>query len=151
MRTVGILLWQLGLPLVAFAETAATPSTPHSDLLTSVGLCFGIAAILAVLASKFKQPSILAYLAAGVLIGPEIGLGWITDQQAIEVIAEVGLLLLLFIIGLEIDLKNFGPQGDPCWSSDSCNFSSAPDSAWYFSPSSASAGDRRRPGADGWG
>jgi Kef-type K+ transport system membrane component KefB len=113
MRIVGLLLWQLSLPLVAFAETAASAPAPHSDLLTSVGLCFGVAAILAVLASRFKQPSILAYLAAGVLIGPEIGLGWITDQQAIEVIAEVGLLLLLFIIGLEIDLKKLRRSGKP--------------------------------------
>ena len=113
MRTVSVFLWQLSLPLAAFAETATPPSAPHGDLLTSVGLCFGVAAIFALLASKCKQPSILAYLAAGVVIGPELGLSWITDQQAIEVIAEVGLLLLLFIIGLEIDLKKLRVSGRP--------------------------------------
>jgi Kef-type K+ transport system membrane component KefB len=113
MRSVGCVLWQVGLPLMAFADTGPAAPAAHSDLLTSVGLCIGVAAILAVLASKFKQPSILAYLAAGVLIGPEIGLRWITDQQAIEVIAEVGLLLLLFIIGLEIDLKKLRAYGRP--------------------------------------
>jgi hypothetical protein len=57
MRTIGVLLWQLGLSLMAFAETAAPSPIPHGDLLMSVGLCFGIAAILALLASTFKQPS----------------------------------------------------------------------------------------------
>ena len=49
----------------------------------------------------------------GVLIGPEIGLQWITDHHTIEVISEVGLILLLFIIGLEIDLKKLRASGKP--------------------------------------
>jgi Kef-type K+ transport system membrane component KefB len=113
MRYMRFLPWQLAIPLVAFAEASSATSLPGSDLLTNVGLCIGVAAILAILASQFKQPSILAYLLAGVLIGPEIGLQWITDQQAIGVIAEVGLLLLLFIIGLEIDLKKLWASGRP--------------------------------------
>jgi Kef-type K+ transport system membrane component KefB len=112
-ETMGFLLWQLGLPLVAFAEMTATSPTPYRDLLTSVGLCLEIASIFAILASKFKKPSILAYLDADLLIGPEIGLSWITDQQPIAVIAEVGLLLLLFIIGLEIDLRKLRASGRP--------------------------------------
>ena len=48
---------------------------------------------------------ILAYLLAGVVIGPEIGFAWIKDEETIELISEIGLILLLFIIGLEIDLK----------------------------------------------
>lgn len=86
---------------------------PNSDLLSDVGLCIIVAAVLAVISSRWKQPSIIAYLAAGALIGPEMGLRWITDHRTIEVISEVGLLLLLFIIGLEIDLKKLRASGKP--------------------------------------
>ncbi|HET7004641.1 MAG TPA: cation:proton antiporter [Candidatus Binatia bacterium] len=54
---------------------------------------------------------ILAYLIAGVAIGPEIGFAWIKDKEAIELISETGLILLLFMIGLEIDLKKLLSAG----------------------------------------
>jgi Kef-type K+ transport system membrane component KefB len=85
----------------------------HEDLLSSIGLSIAVAALLAFGASKLKQPPILAYVAAGVLIGPEIGLRWITDHGTIEVISEIGLILLLFIIGLEMDITKLRASGKP--------------------------------------
>jgi Kef-type K+ transport system membrane component KefB len=76
----------------------------HS-LLSNIGLAFVIATLFAFIAKALKQPLILAYLLAGVVIGPEIGFAWVKDQETIELISEIGLILLLFIIGLEIDLK----------------------------------------------
>jgi Kef-type K+ transport system membrane component KefB len=113
MRTISSVLLLLHFLSITIAEASGMGPTPHSDLLTNVGVCIGVAAVLAILASQLRQPPILAYLAAGVLIGPEIGLQWITDRRTIEVIAEVGLLLLLFIIGLEIDLKKLRASGKP--------------------------------------
>src|SRR5688572_20661150 len=83
------------------------------NLLNNIGLCVIVAAVLAFIANKLKQPAILAYLLAGVLIGPEIGFRLITDHEIIEVISEVGLILLLFIIGLEMDLKKLRASGRP--------------------------------------
>jgi Kef-type K+ transport system membrane component KefB len=85
----------------------------RGDLLSSIGLSIAVAAVFAFGASKVKQPPILAYLAAGVLMGPEIGLRWITDHGTIEVISEIGLILLLFIIGLEMDIKKLRASGKP--------------------------------------
>lgn len=76
----------------------------HS-LLSNIGLVFIIATAFAFIAKFLKQPLILGYLVAGVVIGPEIGFAWVTDEQTIELISEIGLVLLLFIVGLEIDLK----------------------------------------------
>ena len=76
----------------------------HS-LLANIGLAFTIATLCAFLAKLLKQPLILAYLVAGVVIGPEIGFAWVKDKGTIDLISEIGLILLLFIIGLEIDLK----------------------------------------------
>ena len=83
------------------------------DLLSSIGICVTAAAILALGASKLGQPLILAYLLAGVVIGPELGLGWIPDQQSIHSVAEMGLILLLFLIGMELDLKKLVAAGKP--------------------------------------
>jgi Kef-type K+ transport system membrane component KefB len=85
----------------------------HSDLLASVGLCVSVAALLAFAAHRLKQPLLLAYLLAGVLIGPQMGLRLVDDQKSIETVAEIGLILLLFIIGLELDLNKLLAAGKP--------------------------------------
>ena len=82
----------------------------HS-LLSNIGLVFVIATVFAFIAKFLKQPLILAYLVAGVVIGPEIGFAWVKDKEIIELISEIGLILLLFIIGLEIDLKKLLTAG----------------------------------------
>ena len=85
----------------------------HADLLASVGLCVSVAAVLAFAANRLRQPLLLAYLLAGVLIGPRIGLRLVDDQKSIETVSEIGLILLLFIIGLELDLKKLLAAGKP--------------------------------------
>ncbi len=104
----------LSLP-TKFLLFATDASTGHGsgDLLNNIGLCVIVAATLAFIANKLKQPGLLAYLLAGVLIGPEIGFRLITDHATIEVISEIGLVLLLFIIGLEMDLKKLRASGKP--------------------------------------
>lgn len=74
------------------------------NLLSQIAICVAGAWVLAVLFNAGRQPVLLAYLLAGFIIGPH-GAGWVTDEETIELISSVGLLLLLFMIGLEIDLK----------------------------------------------
>jgi len=83
----------------------------QQSLLSNIGLVFVIATVFAFIAKFLKQPLILAYLVAGVVIGPEIGFAWVKDKEIIELISEIGLILLLFIIGLEIDLKKLLTAG----------------------------------------
>jgi Kef-type K+ transport system membrane component KefB len=61
---------------------------------------------------RLRQPLILAYLLTGVIIGPHI-LKWVPNQESISTVAEIGLILLLFVIGLEIDLKKLASAGAP--------------------------------------
>ena len=82
----------------------------HMDLLTGIGLAICTAAVFALVARKIRQPLLLAYLAAGIVIGP-IGFGMIKDQETIHAVSEIGLILLLFIIGLEIDIKKLAAAG----------------------------------------
>jgi Kef-type K+ transport system membrane component KefB len=81
------------------------------DLLSNIGLAIVAATAFALLARALKQPLLLAYLAAGIVLGPKIGFGLIEDEASITLISEIGLILLLFIIGLEIDLKKLLSAG----------------------------------------
>jgi len=83
----------------------------HIDLLSNIGLALIVATVFAFLAKILKQPLLLAYLVAGVVIGPEIGFSWVHDKESVELISEIGLILLLFMIGLEIDLKKLLREG----------------------------------------
>ena len=66
-------------------------------------LIFLIATVVAVpIFKKFKLGAILGYLIAGLIIGPQI-MDWVNDPQTILHIAELGVVLLLFIIGLELE------------------------------------------------
>src|SRR6202158_3769951 len=85
-------------------------TAPTDDLLYSIGICVGAAALLALVGWRLRQPLILAYLVTGVIIGPN-GLRFVTDQTSIAGVAEIGLILLLFIIGLEIDIKKLASAG----------------------------------------
>jgi Kef-type K+ transport system membrane component KefB len=86
--------------------------TAPTDLLSSIGICVAAAALLALIGWRLRQPLILAYLVTGVTIGP-VGLNFVTNQASIATVAEIGLILLLFIIGLEIDLKKLASAGAP--------------------------------------
>ena len=85
----------------------------HVDLLSSVGISISVAAALAFVGNWLRQPLLLAYLLAGVLIGPQIGFGLVSDRASIETVSEIGLILLLFIIGLELDLNKLLAAGKP--------------------------------------
>lgn len=83
----------------------------HADILFQISVAIITATVFAFVAKWARQPLLLGYLAAGVLIGPAQGLGWISRPGDIETISELGLILLLFMIGLEIDLKKLKGAG----------------------------------------
>src|SRR5437762_4564102 len=80
------------------------------ELIGDITLCILFAWVLGLLAHFSRQPLILAYLIAGFLIGP-FGMGWVKSQDSINVISELGLIFMLFMIGLEIDLKKIVRAG----------------------------------------
>ncbi len=82
----------------------------EQGLVTDIGLCIIAAWLFAVLSQFLRQPLLLAYLVAGFAIGPN-GFKWVTNPDSIQTISEIGLSLLLFMIGLEIDLKRMLSAG----------------------------------------
>jgi Kef-type K+ transport system membrane component KefB len=81
------------------------------DLLTSISVSIVVAAVLALVARQLRQPLILGYIVAGAVLGPHVGLHIVTDEASIELIAEIGLILLLYLIGLEISLPRLLQAG----------------------------------------
>ena len=81
-------------------------------MINDIAICIVVAWIFAVTAHLLRQPLLLAYLVAGFAIGP-VGIGLVRDHESIETISGIGLLLLLFMIGLEIDLKKMLSAGKP--------------------------------------
>ncbi|MEW6768869.1 MAG: cation:proton antiporter [Pseudomonadota bacterium] len=74
------------------------------ELIADITFCILVAWGLGLAAHFSRQPLILAYLVGGFLIGP-FGLGFVKSQESIAIISELGLIFMLFMIGLEIDLK----------------------------------------------
>ena len=66
--------------------------------------CFGI------LARKFKAPQVVGQIIAGLIVGPCL-LGWISQTEFITEMAEVGVIILMFSVGLEYDLKELIKTG----------------------------------------
>src|SRR5215470_6470042 len=81
------------------------------NLLAAIGVSTIAAASLALLARRVGQPLILGYIVGGALLGSHLGFGLVRDEAAIDLIAEIGLILLLFIIGLEIDIRAIARAG----------------------------------------
>jgi CPA2 family monovalent cation:H+ antiporter-2 len=78
---------------------------PHDlPLLQDLLLLLLASVPIAFIFHRLRLPTIVGFMITGVLIGP-YGLGLIKDAQAIEVLAEIGIVLLLFTIGLEFSLR----------------------------------------------
>ncbi|MER2998294.1 cation:proton antiporter domain-containing protein [Pontibacter populi] len=73
-------------------------------LLNDVVIILGLAVVVILLFQRFKLPTILGFLITGVIAGPH-GLSLVHDMHNIEMLAEIGVIMLLFIIGMEFSLK----------------------------------------------
>lgn len=81
------------------------------DLAASIAISIVVATALAAVAQRLGQPLIIGYIVAGAVLGPHVGLNLVHDEENIEHIAELGLVLLLFLIGLELSLPRLLQAG----------------------------------------
>lgn len=83
---------------------AVPPGDGGHGVISHIAMSLVAAAVFAFVMKLLRQPLLLGYILAGVAIGP-VGIGLITDEADIVTIAEIGLILLLFMIGLEINIR----------------------------------------------
>lgn len=96
--------------LALLPGTAMAGGGALAPLVHDLGISLLVAGLLAVLFHRFKIPSIAAFLVAGFVAGPG-GSGLVQELDNIPVIAEFGLVLLLFVIGLELDFRKIISSG----------------------------------------
>lgn len=82
---------------------------PHSFFLALLAILLG-ARLLGELAARLGTPPVIGELAAGILLGPSL-LGWVEPSQTIRLLAEIGIILLLFEVGLETDVMRLVKTG----------------------------------------
>ena len=78
---------------------------PGHDVLIDLLVIFAISIAVVFLFHKLRLPSIAGFLVAGALIGPH-GLNLVSDLEQVRVLAEIGVVLLLFTIGIEFSLAH---------------------------------------------
>jgi CPA2 family monovalent cation:H+ antiporter-2 len=82
------------------------------NLISDLALILGSAAVTTIIFKKLKQPLVLGYIIAGLLVGPQIGIvPTVTDTANIKTWAEIGVIFLLFSLGLEFSFKKLVSVG----------------------------------------
>ncbi|MCS7301384.1 MAG: cation:proton antiporter, partial [Fimbriimonadales bacterium] len=77
--------------------------TQNLPLLESILLLIGVSILIVALFTRLRLPSIVGFILTGALIGP-YGLGWVSEAEAINLVAEFGVALLLFSLGVEFSI-----------------------------------------------
>ncbi len=80
------------------------------NIFFDIGLIIIVATVLGYIARFLRQPLVPAYIFAGALIGP-LGLGLINDVEVIKTLSEIGIAFLLFVVGMELELKKLKNVG----------------------------------------
>ncbi len=91
-------------------KVLAASAAGIDPLVQDIGICVLLAGALSVIFEKLRIPTIAALLVAGLALGP-VGISAVTDKARIETIANLGLTLLLFVIGLEVNLRSLLASG----------------------------------------
>ena len=74
--------------------------------LTGIAVVAVVALVCGIVMSRLRQPAIVGYILAGVLLGPS-GFALVENREQVTLLAELGVLLLLFLIGMELSLRAF--------------------------------------------
>ncbi len=79
---------------------------PHSiSLITTIAAALGLALVLGLIAVRLRLPALVGYLVAGVIIGPATP-GFVADMELSQQLAEIGVMLLMFGVGLHFSLDD---------------------------------------------
>ncbi|HUL59729.1 MAG TPA: cation:proton antiporter [Anaeromyxobacteraceae bacterium] len=81
----------------------------HFLLALTIVLC--VAAVTTVLFRRLRQPIVLGYILAGLLVGPHVPVPLVADPVIVQTLSELGVVLLMFALGLEFDLRQVARVG----------------------------------------
>ncbi len=81
------------------------------ELLTAITVVLCVAAVTTVVFQRLRQPVVLGYLLAGLIVGPHIPIPLIADRAIIQTLSELGVILLMFTLGLEFSVQKLVQVG----------------------------------------
>ena len=81
------------------------------DLLTNLALVLSVAALTSLIFQRLRQPVVFGYLVAGMIIGPYIPIPLVANEAMVHAFSELGVVLLMFSIGLEFNLRKLVAVG----------------------------------------
>jgi len=85
--------------------------TSLDPIFSGIALLLLVAAGMGALSLWLRQPLVLGYIFVGILVGPSM-LGWVIPRDQIDLLARMGIAMLLFVVGLKLDLhliRTLGP------------------------------------------
>ncbi len=92
--------------LLSLSGTLWGKQLEHHFDLTGIAIVTSVALLCGLGLSRLKQPAIVGYIVAGIVLGPG-GFGLVSNSQSIHTLAELGVLMLLFLVGMELSVKSF--------------------------------------------
>jgi CPA2 family monovalent cation:H+ antiporter-2 len=81
------------------------------EFLRNLALVLCVSAVTTILFQRLRQPVVLGYLLAGLIIGPHFPIPLVADQDIIKTMSELGVILLMFYLGLEFRLRRLLRNG----------------------------------------
>jgi len=75
------------------------------EFLKSLAIVFCVAGVTSVVFQKLRQPVVFGYLIAGMIVGPHIPVPLVADPATVNALSELGVILLMFFLGLEFSLR----------------------------------------------
>lgn len=93
----------LAAPAPAFAS--AGDAAAAFDVLQALAIILSVAAATTVLFQRLRQPVVLGYLLAGLIVGPHLKVPLFADEHIAHTLSELGVILLMFSLGLEFSLR----------------------------------------------
>lgn len=86
------------------------------EFLKSLTVVLAVAAITTVVFQRLRQPVVLGYILAGLIVGPHVPIPLVADPGVVQTLSEVGVILLMFSLGLDFSLRKLitvGPTAGP--------------------------------------
>jgi len=89
-----------------------------NSIYQEFALLLALSAVVGAIAVRLRQPLLVAYIFVGIAVGPAV-FGWVQAHDQIDLLAQIGIAVLLFVVGLKLDLRHIRHIGPvalvACW------------------------------------
>ena len=107
-----------------------TQAFESAGFLEALAITLCVAAVTTIVCQRLRQPVVLGYMLAGLIVGPHVPLPLVADRNVVHTLSELGVILLMFSLGLEFRLRKLVQRrADGRASPRSCSAASCSGSA----------------------